>query len=183
MKSLFLLTLTILSAAAYEVTVTWDPNLEPDIALYRVYTNGVRAAEVNGTICTLTNIFGQQPISVSAVNTVGMEGPQCTPIVWIAPDLPPMVMINPTTQAIKFNSPLILTASATNWTSLQWFKNTLPIMGATNLVYSIPQVRDSDAGSYFIRASNSYGSRASASMSIVVFHGVPGVVKGLREVQ
>jgi hypothetical protein len=171
------------SLLAYDVNIAWDPSPEPDVNRYRVWTNGARLAEVPSTQTNymLTNLSGQINITLTALNVVGQESAQCPPLVWLAPEMPPMVTILPLTQAIRFHSPLLLTALATNFLGLQWYKNNTLINGATNINYLVAQVKDSDAGSYSVSAWNAAGRRSSTSVAIVVFHVPPGMIKNLRE--
>lgn len=67
-----------------EVTLSWNPNTELDLAGYHVYVDGVRSngSVVPGTSYTVSGLTNEQSYSfeVSAVDTSGNESPHSAPV-------------------------------------------------------------------------------------------------------
>ncbi|HRU67821.1 MAG TPA: immunoglobulin domain-containing protein [Bacteroidia bacterium] len=63
---------------------------------------------------------------------------------------------------------LSVTATGTPTLTYQWYKNTLPITGATNNTYTVSSVTTADAGTYYCIVSNSCGSKQCNSISVTI---------------
>lgn len=59
--------------------------------------------------------------------------------------------------------------------TFQWRKNGVNITGATTSVYVIPSAKTTDAGSYSVVMTNSYGTTTSAGAVLTVVPAPPGV--------
>ena len=66
------------------------------------------------------------------------------------------------------NAALSVGPAGTGPFSYQWFENSLPISGATNQTLSLPSIQFTNAGSYSVIVSSSYGSVTNASAQVVV---------------
>jgi uncharacterized repeat protein (TIGR01451 family) len=82
----------------------------------------------------------------------------------------PVITTDPQGQTVSLGSPVTFSASATGQGTIgfQWHFNTASIAGATNSVYPIGSARTNDAGSYFVIATNTYGSATSAVATLTV---------------
>jgi hypothetical protein len=61
-----------------------------------------------------------------------------------------------------------LQVAVTGQVSLQWYKDSAPIPGATDLTYTIPSMSPADAGQYFAQAINSIGSSDSRMATVTL---------------
>ena len=64
------------------------------------------------------------------------------------------------------------TVSGTGPVFYQWFKNNTPVDGAVAATLNLTNVQNSDAGSYFLRASNSVGSVTSSEATLTITSGM-----------
>lgn len=77
-------------------------------------------------------------------------------------DVLPPITTHPQSQTVALNSPVTLSVSTRlPGLSYQWFFNGNPIAGATDFSFSIQNVTNSDAGTYFVRAGNAVRFRDS----------------------
>ena len=86
--------------------------------------------------------------------------------------LPPRINQNPASQTVWLgtNVQFAVSASGSNPLSYQWFFNTnVAVAGGTNSSLTIPQVTAPKTGSYFVVATNSFGSVTSLVASLAVF--------------
>jgi hypothetical protein len=86
-------------------------------------------------------------------------------------DLRPIVFATqPVGRSVIVGNSVRLAASVTGTQPIfyQWYKNELPIAGATNNVYNIAFAQLSDAGSYRLVARNAAGSVSSATVVVTV---------------
>ncbi len=79
----------------------------------------------------------------------------------LVPTTPPSILSQPVSQTVNAGQAVTFTASVDRATALQWFRNGAAIAGATGSSFSLPRVRESDAGSYTLVASNGFGSVSS----------------------
>lgn len=83
---------------------------------------------------------------------------------------PPVIATPPTNATVFYGSPAGFTVGVSGSVPvfLQWFKDEVPIAGATNSSYAIPQTREGDAGRYAVVATNRLGmASASATLSLL----------------
>ena len=83
---------------------------------------------------------------------------------------PPVISTDPQSQTVSLGSPATFSAAAIGQApiSYQWCLNGNPIAGATTNSYAINSAQISDAGSYWLIATNSYGSTTSAVATLTV---------------
>ena len=85
---------------------------------------------------------------------------------------PPVITGQPQSTNVAAGTTVVLQVRATGSLPLayQWFRNTLTnvIYGATNPVYSITSAQPADAGSYWVRVSNAFGSVFSTNAIVAV---------------
>ena len=61
---------------------------------------------------------------------------------------------------------LSVTATGTGTLAYQWYKDSAAIVGATSATYNIAAASGADAGSYYVVASNAYGSETSSTVTV-----------------
>lgn len=88
----------------------------------------------------------------------------------------PQVIVTPSAQTILAGSNATLTASAIGIPLLvyQWRNNSGPIAGATNVSFTITNTQPTNAGNYFVVATNLSGSVTSSVATVTVI-GIPTI--------
>ncbi len=76
---------------------------------------------------------------------------------------PPLILTNPNGKSVTIGDSLSLTGKAVGFPpiTIQWLKDDSPIQGATNKIYQIPSMRESEAGIYRFDAQNEGGKTSS----------------------
>lgn len=89
----------------------------------------------------------------------------------------PRIDRNPQSQLVAPGDPVAFTVEVSGEEpfAYQWYRNNQPIPGATEAAFSLASVSDADAGAYFVRVSNAYGSADSALAILNVAQAVPGL--------
>ena len=83
-------------------------------------------------------------------------------IFWLSGHLPPQITQQPASSTNAEGSLVSFAVTIPNYVeTFQWFKDGLPINGATNATYWITEVRRSDAGTYTVLARSPYGQTNS----------------------
>lgn len=90
----------------------------------------------------------------------------------------PAFSVHPQSQTVNAGQPLVLSATVSGapTPSYQWYKGTTAIPGATSPTYTIPATTPADAGTYFLKATNSSGARDSSVATIAIHTEAPAVV-------
>ena len=93
------------------------------------------------------------------------------------PQLPPLIAMQPTAQAIDSGSSFTLSVQAFGIPALtyQWQHDGVSIPGATNASYLVASSAGGDAGTYTVLVSNGTTTVASSAVALVV-HGGPPVI-------
>lgn len=83
---------------------------------------------------------------------------------------PPTISTQPKAQSVTAGSGTILSVviSGTSPISYQWYKDGAAIAGANSATYSISTASAASAGTYYVVASNAYGTVTSNSVSVTV---------------
>lgn len=89
----------------------------------------------------------------------------------------PRIDRNPQSQLLAPGDPaaFMVEVSGEEPFAYQWYRNNQPIPGATEAAFSLASASDADAGAYFVRVSNAYGSADSALAILIVAQAVPGL--------
>lgn len=89
------------------------------------------------------------------------------PAITQSPVAPTVFLSDPTTFQV--------TATGTAPLAYQWFRDAVPLAGATGSSYSIPSVQAADHNaSFFVRITNTFGASTSAPVTLTVDFGLPG---------
>jgi hypothetical protein len=196
MKTLLLTLLLALPTFAQQVKLAWDANTEPDIAGYRVYyrTNDtaplVQVDVGNVTLTTVSNLtvgvtytFFATAYNTGVAGVPSQESAFSEPVVYTvpAPATAPVFVNHPLSRTVNLGGETEFRASLTGTPpmSYQWYKNGVPLAGATSGVYLILTVTTNDAGSYQLRVSNSAGTAFSNPATLTV-RVPPGRVRNFR---
>ena len=160
------------------MTLAWDPNIEPDLAGYKIYYGTELPYTMldvgNQTTATLTDLQPELTYTIyaTAFNTAGLESDPSTPITYTVPAVavPPSITTQPVGQSVNLGEPFTLSVEATGTAPLsyQWFKNGLAISGANSATLSLAALIVEDAGSYTVRISNGAGEVTSDPALLVV---------------
>lgn len=190
----FLLALLLLPIAwAGQVTLTWDPNLEQDLAGYRVYygsssgvyTNFVEVGAVNlGTIPNLKD-GAVYFFAVTAYNSEGLESDYSNEVaLTISSVVPPTVTFTRPTAGQNFTAPaavgmnVTVNANGHSITKVQFLNGSTVVGEDLTAPYSFT-LRVVTAGNYSLRARVVFGvgnTVDSGSLPIVVNSTTPTVV-------
>jgi hypothetical protein len=89
------------------------------------------------------------------------------------PQFPPLITLEPSSQATLPGSNVTFTIAATGASPLayQWRFNNAPISGATNTSLTLSNVALTNQGNYSAAIANNYGSVASAVAALIVISG------------
>ncbi len=94
----------------------------------------------------------------------------------IAVGIAPAIVTPPASQTLAAGAALSLTVVATGSPApaYQWFKDNVPLAGATAAFYTVAAAQPGHAGLYHVTATNSLGSARSANASIIL-HAPPSI--------
>ncbi len=122
----------------------------------------VQATDVGSYYVVVTNGIGATTSNAAALVVTG---------------LPPVVTTPPASQTLNAgaNFTFAVTASGSPTLAYQWRKNTAPISGATNSIFSLTNVQAGDAGSYDVVVTNSVSSATSAAATLTVNPAAPTI--------
>jgi hypothetical protein len=113
---------------------------------------------------------GTYTITVQATNSFGSASETFTIEVSDDPaTAAPAIVEAPQSLSVVVADHAMFTVRATGYSlAYQWYKNEVPISGATNVTLTIESVVATDAGSYTVVVSNSYGSVTSSAAVLTV---------------
>jgi len=93
--------------------------------------------------------------------------------------LPPAFSSQPLSQTIEPGGKAVFTAKVSGADSLQWYKDGVPVSGATAATLQLGPLTVSDSGVYTLQASNAVGSTLSAKATLLVAIPKPGRLMNL----
>lgn len=135
---------------------------------YQWFKSGVAIPNSNTNALELANLTagsaGNYSVRVTGTCGFSVTSTPATLTVVVRPRL----ATSPLSSSLLIGQALNLSVSGTDITSIKWLKNNSVIPGATNLSYSIANVRTTDAGVYNAIVTNSCGSVVTGSAVIVV---------------
>ncbi|OAM87166.1 hypothetical protein AW736_24995, partial [Termitidicoccus mucosus] len=82
----------------------------------------------------------------------------------------PAITTQPSSQTVDAGDPVTFTVAASGdpAPSYQWYKDAAPVVSATNATFTIIGTQPSDAGSYYVTATNTQGSATSDTVTLTV---------------
>lgn len=176
---------------ATSATLTWSSNTETNLAGYRIYSS------TNGGISFIkydvgnTNLFVVPDILpgitytfyATAYNVNGLESAPSVSVTYkmsgSVTNFPPIFTTHPISKSIVEGQSLVLSCVLTGTPpiSLNWFKNTNPIPGATNTILTISNTTTNDAGNYFVFATNALGTALSTIATVVITSNTTPIIR------
>jgi hypothetical protein len=149
------------------VTAIGTPSL-----FYQWVKNGVNIPGETNAFFTINSVQQSDSGSYSAVvsNSAGSVSSTNAIIAVIPKLIAPTIAIQPQSQAVKIggNAVFSVVANGSEPLTYQWQKGNFQIVGATNSIFSITNVKVSDSGSYSVNVKNSAGSVTSAFATLTV---------------
>lgn len=106
-----------------------------------------------------------EPNAVAPYGPISYSGP-----VWEFTTAPPSVVIegDPVSQTVEAGGTVELSVAALNVETYQWYKDGVPITGATDATLTLTDVQLVDEGSYTCTVSNSLPSEATSAPALVM---------------
>ncbi len=86
-------------------------------------------------------------------------------VVAYSTDSPPVVTLNPQNFSFTDGESVTLNATAANSDSVQWYRNSTPIAGATSASYQFNAAAINDGDTFYARFTNSFGSTNSTTVT------------------
>jgi hypothetical protein len=133
------------------------------------------AKNVNFTFTTSTLSDGTHTIYARACDAAGNVSATVSDTLTVTTGTPPVITGQPSsaTKTVDESVTFTVTASGTAPLNYQWRKNSINILDATSLSYTISSVTLSDAGSYDVVVTNAYGSATSNAAVLTVNKATP----------
>lgn len=135
------------------------------------------ALKANGTVVAWgTNSYGQFPIPAALTNgsnvvlAIAARNGHSLAVVPNAAPEPPTITLQPQSQTVPAGGTAYLFVSAAGTPSLhyQWFKVGVPVAGATNALFGLPNIQPPQAGGYYVVVTNAYGAVTSSVATLTV---------------
>lgn len=135
---------------------------------FQWFKNGVTIPNSNTNALELANLTAGSAgnYSVRVTGTCGFSASSTPATLTVVTR--PRLTTSPQSTSLLIGQALNLSVSGTDISSIKWLKNNSVIPGATNLFYSIANVRTTDAGVYNAIVTNSCGSVVTGSAVVVV---------------
>lgn len=120
----------------------------------------------SGAILAGTNLLAVEVHQQSDSSTDVVFGMSLAAVQGFAPVL--LDPSQPADQIVLQNRPLVLSINATGAPApaYQWYRNSAPVAGATNATFTVAAMAAGNAGSYFVRLTNSIGQADSRVATI-----------------
>jgi hypothetical protein len=181
------------------LTVGWNPSQSAGVAGYTVYyglASRQYSTTLNAGIKTTITVTGLTPgktyyLAVASYNSAGVESAYSNEATFTVPGLPVM-LAQPLSQTATVGTIVVLSVTLSSATpvTFKWFTGGKAITGATNSMLVLPQISQSNAGTYYVVAYNSGGNAASKNAVVTVLDltaapsgtaptVLPGAYKGL----
>lgn len=141
--------------------------------------NGVRIDGVTTTNLTISNVRGADDgnYTVTVSNLVGIATNNLPATLTV---IDPIITLQPISRTNQVGTTASFTSAAIGTSpSFRWLKDGVPISGATSSTYNIPSVSLSDAGSYSVIVSNSFGHPVSSNAVLTVLSSAPVILSAV----
>lgn len=153
--------------------------LNPDGTLRRRYATGARIR--SSPLVTADRVYvGSNDFKLYALPIAGGPAPSAWPMFrrdaarsgrFVPPPATaPQVVSQPQSQVVPSGTPVVLAIEATGEGpfTFQWFKDSIPIAGATGSTFNIALTTPADTGNYTVAVTNIHGTTLSAQASLIV---------------
>ena len=177
----FLWFVSSITAWSASITLSLDPNSEPDITGYKIYyetTNQLQVIDVGlETTARIPDLIEGWTylIYATAYNTAGLESEPSVPISYTVPlaGLAPVITGEPVARVVPLGgrAEFIVTATGPEPLHYEWLRDGEPIPDTDGPTLLINPVLIEDAGLYAVRVSNAYGSDTSQEASLQLLFG------------
>ncbi len=171
---------------AQSAASSWTVNggVPPGLSLkaYGTTTTGVTSGLINNAstlqLDGTPTSAGQFLLSLTAWESAGAKNTSTTFTYVIniaaAPNSAPTISTQPTSKTVAAGgtAQFIAAVSGSPTPTLQWFKGSSPISGATSTILTISGATSADAATYTLVATNSQGSATSNAVTLTVTGGV-----------
>ncbi len=145
----------------------------PSYQWYKVGTGAISGATQPTYTVTATTAATAGSYYVVATNGQGSPATSNTATVTIN-SAPPAIVTEPLPATINVGQGIALSVTTSGYPapSYQWYKgaqpNGTPISGSTGAAYTVPSATTADAGTYYVVATNLYGTATSTDTAVVV---------------
>jgi len=152
-------TLTVAAASTKPLTYQWQ-------------LNGLNIAGATNSSYTIASV-APSDAGLYKVIVKNSDGATPSPTSTLVVNTTPQVVTQPYGQVVYANSSVSFVTTLTGGRplSLQWFHNGTPVTGGTAETLTLNGVQASDAGTYSLVLSNSFGTNVSSAALLSVFSG------------
>ncbi len=157
--------------ALVEDTVTFSVGVTSSSQVtYQWRKDGTDISGANGATLTLSNLIVADAGSYDVVVTDFLGSVTSVIATLVVHPRPSVAVLSPTRNVLTPGQALNLSVSASGTGTLgyQWYRNGMIIAGGTSSTLSVPSVGRQDSGWYLALITDSYGSRRSAPMFVLV---------------
>lgn len=156
-------TLSIVAQGANPLTFQWQSG-----------TNAVPGATNSSYLIFSAQFSDAGAYAVIVSNAYGVVTSTIA-VLTVIPGVPPSITLSPQSQTVQLGNTVnfSMNAAGSQPLKVQWFKGGEDIPGATNLNYSLLDVKYADAGWYSVAVSNGFGRAVSANVQLIVLPSTP----------
>jgi plastocyanin len=144
---------------------------------YQWQKNGVNISGATSTAYTISSVVTgiAGTATVVATNSAGSATSNGAVLTVNSAQSAPVFVVQPASQTVTAGSSVTFSAAASGspTPTYQWWKNGRRISGATSASYTIANVTTSNAGTYTVVATNSFGSATSKGAVLTVTTNAP----------
>lgn len=153
------------SRVTFSVEATGIPPLRYSWTKDGVAIVGARSAQL-----ILANVQASDAGTYEATVQDRFTAAQSAPALLQIDTAPPLIMVQPQSQTAAVGARVIFTISAGGCDPLQyqWYKDQLPLAGATRSSLTLNNVRTTDAGTYSVTVANANGTSTSIDAILVI---------------
>jgi hypothetical protein len=144
---------------------------------YQWYKEGALIEGATGTSYTIESVSAGDlgNYTVVVTNELGVATSDAAVLSYLTP---PTITVPPVSLTVDAWTQAIFRVEATGADNFQWYKNDVPISGATNALYTIDSVRGTDVGTYKVVVTNRAGiATSTATLTLTQPYRATGTVQ------